>query len=111
MRVELPRDEAAFQPVSAARPDGVPRQLPEVWVHRLLIGLAVAAFVFNVAGPPLMRLARLKQGMYDDWIILIAPPIVGVVLGEIGAMACWLVWGPGSFLKRLAVHWAIGVAL
>jgi hypothetical protein len=76
-----------------------------------MLGLAVAAFVFNVAGPPLMRLAREDQGAYDDLMLLLAPPIIGVVLGEIGAMACWLVWWEGPFLKRLAMHWLIAAAL
>jgi hypothetical protein len=37
--------------------------------------------------------------------------MLGVLPGQIGALASWLVWGQGRFLRRLAIHWASALAL
>jgi hypothetical protein len=44
-------------------------------------------------------------------MLLVAPIVMGILPGEVGALAGWLVWGQGPFLRRLAVHWSIGLAL
>jgi hypothetical protein len=44
-------------------------------------------------------------------MLFFAPLVIGCFVGQIGAMALWLVWGDGPFLRRLAIHWAVGVAL
>jgi hypothetical protein len=44
-------------------------------------------------------------------MMLLVPLVIGGLLGQIGAIAWWLVWGDGSFLWRLAIHWGISLAL
>jgi len=36
---------------------------------------------------------------------------MAVLPGEVGALALWLVWSRGPFLRRLAIHWSVAVAL
>jgi hypothetical protein len=36
---------------------------------------------------------------------------LGIILGQGAALASWLVWGEGPFLRRLVVHWGIATAL
>jgi len=108
MQIKTQQDEI---PASLAGVVGsevpVPRR-PEICARRGLIGLVIAAGIFNVMAMPVNRLSR-ESG---DWVIrLVAPLIFGVLLGQVGAMACWLVWAEGSFPRRLAAHWSIALAL
>jgi hypothetical protein len=82
-----------------------------MWARRGMIRLALAAAVFNALAASLMGLAENISGGDRGAMLFFGPLIVGVLCGEVGAMACWLVWGEGSFLRRLAVHWGIGLAI
>jgi hypothetical protein len=72
-----------------------------------LTALAVAAGVFNVLAIPILRGASRDPGAG----LFFGPIVVGVLLGEIGGMTLWLVWGDGAFLRRLAMHWGVGLLL
>jgi hypothetical protein len=105
--------------------DGLARQLPPFGQRlgdpspilspvdsrrRGMIALAIAAGIFNGLSFPLMR--ALADARSDrTGMLFVAPIVIGILLGEMGAMASWLVWGEGSFLRRLAAHWSVGLAL
>jgi len=72
-----------------------------------LVALAVAAGVFNVLAVPILRGVTGDRGA----ALLFGPIVVGVLAGEFGAMALWFVWGEGPFLRRLAMHWGVGLLL
>ncbi len=69
--------------------------------------LLIAAGSFNLLAIPVLRAAENDSGA----MLFFAPIVIGYFVGQIGAMALWLVWGDGPFLWRLAIHWAIGLAL
>src|SRR5438128_1243400 len=33
--------------------------------------------------------------------------IIGCIIAQGNLLAAWLVWSPGPFLRRLAIHWSI----
>jgi hypothetical protein len=85
--------------------------------RRGMWGLVIAAATFNGLAYPLIRIvvatvvfnSRGLGGGVAMWLLV--PLASAVLAGEMVALACWLVWSGGSFLRRLAVHWAIGAAL
>src|SRR5262245_32534704 len=44
-------------------------------------------------------------------MLVVAPVVMGVMLGQIAALALWLLWGEGTFLRRLVIHWCVGLGL
>jgi hypothetical protein len=67
--------------------------------------IAVAGLV-NFLFVPVLRGAERSEGAW-----LVAALGAGVLAGELGLATLWLVWGPGSFGRRLVVHWSVGGAL
>ncbi|HEY2415800.1 MAG TPA: hypothetical protein VGI40_26405 [Pirellulaceae bacterium] len=106
MQLKTQQDEIPSLSADAGRFDVLARQGPEMCARRGMLALVIAAGIFNVAALPVIWLIE-----DSDAIMFIASPTLGVLLAEAGALASWLVWGEGPFLKRLAVHWAIGVIL
>jgi len=78
--------------------------------ERLLGGfgwlLALAA-VFNFLLFPMLR--AMESG--DGAIVLFGAAAVGLFPAQAGTLTLWLVWGPGSFVRRLAIHWLAALAL
>ena len=67
-----------------------------------LVGLCFAAGVFNAVAIPLAR------GMDGSPLgFFLTSCAVGIITGQIDALALWLVWGEGPFLLRLAIHWGV----
>jgi hypothetical protein len=77
-----------------------PKETPAVWLW--IVGAAAA---FNFLSPLIFSAADTNANL------LLVPVSIGVLLGEIGALAGWLVWSNGPFLRRLAIHWAVAVGL
>jgi hypothetical protein len=71
------------------------------------VALVAAAGVFNVLAVPIVHAATRNPGA----ALLFGPIVVGVLAGEFGAMALWFVWSAGPFLRRLAMHWGVGLLL
>jgi len=71
------------------------------------VALWIVAALFNLLAIPLAR------AMGDDppIIFLWAGMLIGILPGQVGALALWVVWGDGSFLRRLAIHWGVGSVL
>jgi hypothetical protein len=70
--------------------------------------LIACAAIFNLLALPLTR------GLFElgpRLIMILAPIIPGILAGQIGVLALWLVWGRGSFVRRLAMHWLIMLGL
>lgn len=80
-------------------------------VRQGMVGLAIAAAVFNALTPPVIRMLEATSRGELGLFLLFMPVFVGVLCGEVGAMACWLVWAPGTFLRRLAVHWGLALGM
>jgi hypothetical protein len=83
-----------------------------------MLGLVIVACVFNLLALPVVRGIESRgpfyasTGIHSNILMLVVMPvIVGVLAGEIGAMACWLVWAEGLFWQRLVVHWAAGLVM
>lgn len=73
---------------------------------RPLFELFLVAALFNLLALPALR--ALDGGtLAHFWAAVLA----GALAGEVGALALWLVWGEGSFLRRLATHCCIGSVL
>jgi hypothetical protein len=71
-----------------------------------LVALVTVAGLFNVLVIPLLEAS---SGPLTAFVF--APVFYGVMLGQVGALALWLVWGEGPFLRRLALHWCVGLLL
>lgn len=71
--------------------------------HLGFIALAAGAGLFDFLATPI-----LDRGDDGPAILLI---IAGILLGQLGAMTFWLVWSEGTFIRRLAIHWGVAVAL
>ena len=69
--------------------------------------LLAAACVFNFFVFPCLR--AVEGGSRGT--LFIGASAVGLFPAQVGALTLWLVWGPGSFLRRLAVHWLAALAL
>jgi hypothetical protein len=69
--------------------------------------LAIVAAAFNVVASPVMRVCEGDRGA----MLLIVPIVVGVMMGQIPALALWLLCGEGTFLRRLMIHWGVGLGL
>src|SRR4051794_6490146 len=63
------------------------------------------AAVFDLLALPILA------SNHDPEMRLIAPIVVGILIGQIGAGASWLVWSDGRFSRRLAIHWSVVGAL
>jgi hypothetical protein len=74
-----------------------------------MIGLVVAAGVIDFLIFPLVRVCEDAPGMMA--IMLVMPLVFGFIPGQFGAMAVWLIWGQGPFLRRLIVHWGVVMGL
>jgi hypothetical protein len=107
------KTDSGIQAPGGGEEPALPPRLPPVELREAksaragLIGLAIAAGVFNLLAFPLVRASAMDRGA----ILFLGPLMFGVLSGELAAMAQWLVWGEGTFLRRLAVHWAVGMAL
>jgi hypothetical protein len=84
-----------------------PAAMPAVSVRGALIGLVVAAGVIDFLFFPL---ARASGGRFSG-VIFFGAIYVGFVFGQVMALAAWLVWNEGPFLRRLAIHWGIAFGL
>jgi hypothetical protein len=67
-----------------------------------LAGLCFAAGLFNIVVIPASR--AVGESAVGLWWMSMS---VGIVAGQVGAMALWLVWGEGTFLQRLGIHWGV----
>jgi hypothetical protein len=113
---ELSKNEVPSQPVGLAMPNVPAWQTPGTCARRWMLGLVIAAAVFNFLALAIIEVVERQFAPRSgpgsaDVILFLMPAITGVLCGELGAMAYWLVWGEGPFLKRLAAHWAVGLAL
>ena len=68
--------------------------------------LVAIAGLFNFVSFPLVRGAANEEG---GWVFVAVT--VGALAAEVALATIWLVWGPGSFLRRLVVHWSVGFGL
>jgi hypothetical protein len=111
--MDLPKGSA--ETISAEEPRGALKgagsqageSVDGEWAGAGLVALALAAGVFNCLAMPILRGASGDSGSG----LFFGPIVVGVLLGQFGAMALWLVWGEGPFLRRLALHWVVGLLL
>src|SRR3954453_1616521 len=115
MAMDVPKPALEVPPEGLRADDRVlhealARETPEGWARRGMIGLVIVAGVFNVMAVPLMRLAG-SHPFGGRVAMFFGPMLGGVLAGEIGAMACWLVWGEGRFWRRLAVHWGLSLVI
>src|SRR3954471_2446494 len=46
-----------------------------------------------------------------EYVFPFAFGIIGCVIAQGNLLAAWLVWSPGPFLRRLAIHWVIAISL
>ena len=69
--------------------------------------LLALACTFNFFVFPCLR--AIEGG--NDAIVFLGGAAVGMFPAQLGALTLWLVWGPGPFLRRLAIHWLGGLAL
>src|SRR5215218_7977956 len=46
-----------------------------------------------------------------EYFVPFALGIIGCTIAQGNLLAAWLVWSPGPFLRRLAIHWAIALGL
>jgi hypothetical protein len=69
--------------------------------------LLAAACIFNFFVFPCLR--AVEGGSRGT--LFVGASAVGLFPAQLGALTLWLVWGPGSFLRRLAVHWIAALAL
>ena len=67
-----------------------------------LVGLCFAAGLFNALAIPLAR----GTGGSPLGLLLVSSAL-GIITGQVGALALWLVWGEEPFLRRLAIHWGV----
>ncbi len=67
--------------------------------------IAIAA-LFNFVSFPLVRGAARED---SGWVIVAVA--TGALAAELALATIWLVWGSGSFLRRLVVHWSVGFGL
>src|SRR5689334_4629634 len=116
MSRELPKDEVPSQPVDLAMPKVRSGQGPGTSVRRWMLGLVIAAAVFNFLAPAIIEVVERQFAPSSgpgsaEVMLFLMPAMIGVLCGELGALAYWLVWGEGPFLKRLAAHWAAALAL
>ena len=75
-----------------------------------LIGwLVAAAALFNFLILPFARVVG--EARNEAAAIFLIATALGVFATEVGIATLWLVWGPGTFLWRLAMHWAAAFAL
>jgi hypothetical protein len=96
------KSEPPHEPAISAGPVELPpddRSLAWPW----LIGFAA---VFNFFFCPVIVGAERSEVVW-----LIAAIGVGVLAGEFGLATWWLVWGPGSFARRLLIHWGVASGL
>jgi hypothetical protein len=68
--------------------------------------LLLIAAAFNFFVPILVR-ASAEHGDFS----VIEPIAFGVTNGEVALLTWWLVWGPGTFVARLAMHWCAAMGL
>jgi hypothetical protein len=67
--------------------------------------LVAIAGCLNFLSYPLM----FAFGNASLWIV--GTMSLGMFAGQLGLAALWMVWGPGSFLRRWLVHWGIVLGL
>jgi hypothetical protein len=84
-----------------------PAAVPAVSPSGGLIGLVVVAGAIDVLVCPLIR-ACARDGAVA---LIIVPLAFGIICGQVGALALWLVWGEGPFLRRLLIHWIAAASL
>ena len=68
--------------------------------------LAVGAGVLNFLAFPLLRASAGDEGG-----AVLGAVTSGVILGEVGSLTLWLVFGPGELALRLLVHWTVAFCL
>jgi hypothetical protein len=84
--------------------------------NRGLIIAAILTSAFNVVA---FRIVLVCVGPRLPWsamvtgivFTILVGAIWGVFLGQLCAAAIWLVWGEGPFLRRLAIHWLVGLGM
>jgi hypothetical protein len=111
MQIDLPQDEVRSQPIGAAQPFAPARPKPDTLLRQGMLGLVVIAAIFNALTPIAIQLIEANGPWEQALMLLFMPVVVGVFCGEIGAMACWLVWGEGPFLRRLLIHWSLALGM
>jgi hypothetical protein len=102
--LEYPYRPPFTPPRAQAKPDEIAATLllGPSWLPLLLVALVFTAA--NLAVAPLMDVFRTRS------LGLIFPiTCLGIMFAEGFVLAAWLVFGAGSFFKRLWIHWA-GVA-
>jgi hypothetical protein len=101
-----PQSEYPYRSQPALQPGVEPLQLAALkwplgpsWFPLLMFALVVTGA--NLAVVPLIDVFNTRS------LGLIFPiTCLGVMLAEGFILAAWLVWGAGSFFKRLLIHWA-----
>jgi len=101
-----PQSEYPYGPQPELQPVAEPLELAALkwplapsWFPLLLLALVVTGA--NLALVPLMDVFNTRS------VGIIFPfACLGVMLAEGFILAAWLVWGAGSFFKRLWIHWA-----
>ena len=95
----LPRDE----------PEVRPADLPP-WSDAGIVGLLLGGTaLFNFMILPIVR--GVESGRNEAAMIFFVATAVGVYAGELALLTLGLVFGPGAFLPRLAVHWVVALGL
>jgi hypothetical protein len=68
--------------------------------------LIALAGLFNVLCLPVIASSHPDDGRWV-WLAI----TVGIWAGQLGVATLWLVWSPGPFVRRLVVHWTVGLGL
>lgn len=114
--MELPNADIERQANHRALLKALAWETPRGQVRRGMLGLVIAAAAFNAFAAPIVEMVErpyiASTGPGTVGVMLFWMPLmIGVLCGEVGAMACWLVWAEGRFWRRLVIHWAVGLVL
>src|SRR5688572_12944327 len=94
-------------PKPAANEIAKPRIEPLQPLSGKLAVLVVGLAIVNVLAAPILR--GMDGG--NDAMLIVAPAVIGILIGQVGAMACCLVFFPGPFVRRLLIHWGVTIVL
>lgn len=68
------------------------------------------AAVLNFVAMPMVRMAEDGAGS-DLNVVVVVAGLLGFWAAQLGLLSLWLVWGQGSYLRRLLIHWVAGAVL
>jgi hypothetical protein len=83
-------------------------ELKTLVARMFAVGFVVLCLVCDFLMVPVVALIDNRLGEY---VFPFALAIIGCTIAQGNLLAAWLVWSPGPFLRRLAIHWSIALGL